>query len=84
MKRQTANKILFWLVLLIIISCASGSLGNIAVTGDGAQTSSAPPAKAKITAGNDSLPRLRSLDQLKDVFRRDTGKVRLVALLSPT
>ena len=30
------------------------------------------------------IPELNTIDQLKEAFERDAGKVRLVALLSPT
>ena len=31
-----------------------------------------------------AIPEIRTTDQLKEAFERDAGKVRLVALLSPT
>ena len=33
---------------------------------------------------NAGVAELRNLNQLKDAFQRDIGKVRLIALLSPT
>lgn len=33
---------------------------------------------------NAGITELRNLDQLKEAFQRDNGKVRLIALLSPT
>ncbi len=46
----------------------------------GAQKSKRP-AVARHQA---AIPELHSIDQLKEAFERDAGKVRLVALLSPT
>ena len=31
-----------------------------------------------------AIPELNTIDQLKEAFERDAGKVRMVALLSPT
>ena len=36
------------------------------------------------TTRNVRAPNLRSVDQFKEAFQNDSGKVRLVALISPT
>jgi hypothetical protein len=39
---------------------------------------------SKIASGEPSIQDLSSLDQLRQTFQKDAGKVRIVALLSPT
>ncbi len=42
--------------------------------------------RGTVTRGgrNAGVTELRNLDQLREAFQRDSGKVRLIALLSPT
>jgi hypothetical protein len=41
-------------------------------------------AFSQVAAQKSEMVDLRELDQLKSLFERDRGKVRLIALLSPT
>jgi hypothetical protein len=41
-------------------------------------------AFSKIVCGDPSIQDLSNLDQLKQVFEKDSGKLRIIALLSPT
>jgi hypothetical protein len=41
-------------------------------------------AFSKIASGETSIQDLSSLDQLRQAFQKDAGKVRIVAFLSPT
>jgi hypothetical protein len=50
------------------------------VTGNAAQK----PGRSATAARKSRSFELRSMDQLKQAFQRDTGKLRLVALVSPT
>jgi hypothetical protein len=41
-------------------------------------------SRVKAVSRGPRVPVLRNINQLKEVFERDRGKVRLIALLSPT
>ena len=58
--------------LLVMVAVAAGA--TMTVTAQGKQQPS-PPA---------TLQDLRTVEELKTAFNRDSGKVRLVLLLSPT
>ena len=53
---------------------------SVALTTSGAQK----PRRSAATRNQVVVAELHSVDQLKDAFERDRGKMRLVALLSPT
>jgi len=58
-------------------------LGTVLATSStttGAQNSKRAAANGRQVA----ISELQSIDQLKEAFERDAGKVRLVAILSPT
>jgi hypothetical protein len=68
-------KLRFAIATLIAISFSVSALANA-----GPQR----PARSQTRISRPRLVELRSIDQLKELFQRDTGKVRLVALVSPT
>jgi hypothetical protein len=74
MRKQPSVKLRLWFISITAIV----SLALPAYAGTySSTTQKASPRKANVVE-------LRSLDQLKEAFQRDQGKVRLVTLLSPT
>ncbi|MBN4080783.1 hypothetical protein JYT44_00320 [Caldithrix abyssi] len=61
-------------------------IGLIAVWAAGSNPSSSEEVKggSQVASAEPLLTDLDHLDSLRTLFQRDTGKVRLVALLSPT
>jgi hypothetical protein len=74
MRKQPSVKLRLWFIIIVAIA----SLALPAYAG----TYSSTAQKAARRKSN--VVELRSLDQLKEAFQRDQGKVRLVTLLSPT
>jgi len=77
MKLRWTRKNLIPLVVLAFLVLPSYSVSSFAEQKKDKQTK--PPV---IKAGQ--VIELRKIDQLKEAFQRDTGKVRLVTILSPT
>ena len=74
----------YWLVLLTLIlgiGCSSaGSVQNNA----GSEQKMSDTAQSTPSPDQESRPYSKDLAELRAAFNRDTGKVRLVTLLSPT
>ena len=66
--------------IAILIASAANPLGPSAMATTGGQKARRPSQRIS----RPRLVELRSVDQLKELLERDTGKVRLVALVSPT
>jgi hypothetical protein len=65
---------------LVLILLAVILFGISADTCNAAQRSGGSAAASR----RERMPELRSVDQFKEAFQKDAGKVRLVALVSPT
>jgi hypothetical protein len=78
MRRQrTHNK--NWAARATLILSAAIMLGVSSGEINASQKPNRPPTNQKVRAR-----KLGSVDQLKEAFQNDAGKVRLVALISPT
>jgi hypothetical protein len=72
-------RVLLGCVLLTIFAAMSNHTGASAAGDLPLQTSKAANAQRKKT-----IIDLKSVEPLKEAFQRDSGKIRLVALISPT
>jgi hypothetical protein len=85
MRERSSLNLRLWLIsIAAIVSLAlpayAGTYSGTALkakSGARAKTRKAAPRKV-------SVPDLRSLDLLKEAFQRDSGKLRLLMILSPT
>ncbi len=60
-------------------------VGTVVIGHAPSPSSAAQKSRRSVSARrNAAILELGSIDQLKDAFERDAGKLRLVALLSPT
>jgi hypothetical protein len=74
MRKQPSVKLRLWFISIVAIA-------SLALP---AYASAYSSTAQKATRQKANLVELRGLDQLKEAFQRDQGKVRLVTLLSPT
>lgn len=80
MREQHADRLKLRFAITTLIASAAIPFGVSALANAGVQR----PARSQTRISPSRLVELRSIDQLKEVFERDAGKVRLVALVSPT
>ena len=93
MRTRRAEKVRSSIAAIAVMILLSFSFGARAIPPAVAQSATAPTEKkpAKKPAGQSrksvspgGLSELHNIDELKRLFERDNGKVRLIALLSPT
>jgi hypothetical protein len=80
MREQHAHGLKLRFAIVALISSAVIPFSISALANAGVQTTRRPQPRIS----RPRLRELRSIDQLQEVFQRDTGKLRIVALLSPT
>jgi hypothetical protein len=76
-QRRRSRNIVRLAILALLV--APSYWGDSFATQKAAKRKSSPVAKSAV-----KVTSLRDINQLKQVFQRDTGKVRLVTILSPT
>jgi len=79
-KRHKTGGARLRVAIVLLIASAAIPLSISAIATAGAQKTRRPTARIS----EPRLVELRNIDQLKELFERDTGKVRVVALVSPT
>ena len=79
MKKQRADSLKHWRAAITSIVLVVGLFGS-AATNVAAQK----PGRRTAAARKSRIAELASIRQLKEAFENDAGKVRLVALVSPT
>lgn len=67
-----------------IAAPALGVIFTVVGAGLGLAQAQQPPESAQNPAKSALLRDLQSLDELRGAFNRDTGRIRLILLLSPT
>jgi hypothetical protein len=67
-----------WAVLLFAAILVAFSAGTDTSNAQTPSRSTAVSGRARV------IPELGSVEQLKEAFQNDTGKVRMIALISPT
>ncbi len=80
MRERHADRLKLRFAIATLIASAAIPLGVSLLANADVQR----PARSQTRISRPRLVELRSIDQLKEVFERDGGKVRLVALVSPT
>lgn len=78
--KEKAERLKLRFAIATLIASAAIPFSVSALANAGVQR----PARSQTRIARPRLRELRSIDQLKELFQRDTGKVRLVALVSPT
>lgn len=78
--KEKADRLKLRFAIATLLASAAIPFSTSALANSGVQT--ARRSQSRITRAR--LRELRSIDQLKELFQRDAGKVRLVALVSPT
>jgi hypothetical protein len=73
MREQRAHRLKRWVAIVTLIA----SVASFSINANAQRRFHTSAGKARLTE-------LRSVDRLKKTFERDTGKVRLVVLVSPT
>lgn len=79
MREQQTDRLRLRFAIAILIASAAIPLSISALATSGQKTKRPNPRIIR-----PRLVELRSIDQLRELFQRDSGKVRLVALVSPT
>ena len=79
MREQQTDRLRLRFAIAILIASAAIPL-SISALATSAQKTKRPNPRIS----RPRLVELRSVDQLRELFQRDSGKVRLVALVSPT
>lgn len=77
-KEMKEHRLKLLLAIIALAVFATIASSTAALKGSGSQRPRHTVSRARRTS------QLRNVDQLKEAFQRDSGKVRLVALLSPT
>jgi hypothetical protein len=78
MRQRADNK--HWVARTILILSAAIMLG----VSSGEINASQKPSRTATASRKARIPKLGSVDRFKEAFQNDAGKVRLVALISPT
>ena len=80
MRMRRADSLKQWPATITLIALAAILFAISAATGNAAQK----PGRSAAVGRTSRIHELVRVDQLKEVFQGDSGKVRLVALVSPT
>lgn len=80
MRERHAYRLRLRFAITTLIASAAIPFGVSGLANAGVQRAGRPQTRIS----RPRLVELRTIDQLKEVFERDAGKVRLVVLVSPT